>query len=557
MQTSNPTFDQAWMTHQITNQFDELENYNLFSSDTVLHEILKRYGSHDQATLCEMGKAVGSSEYYEYADLANRHTPILQSFDARGRRKDYIEFHPAWHKWMSLNRQFDTHAHPFNQPNSKSKWVEWAARFYLAGQVECGNLCPNSMTLGSIPLIQREPELWAKIGEKLLSAEYDERDVPIAQKKSIWLGMGMTEKQGGSDVRANETLAVPITETGRGQAYLLTGHKWFFSAPMCDAHLVVAKTEQDGLACFFVPRWLEDGSKNQIQVQRLKEKVGNRSNSSSEVEFKNAWGIMIGEAGRGIPTIIEMANYTRLTCSVGSSAMLRQALVQSIAYTRQRNAFGKLLIEQPLMRAVLADLALESEAATQLSFHLAQCYESDDVLSVAWKRIMTPAAKFWICKRTVELSGEMMEVFGGNGYVDNGIMARIFKEAPVNTIWEGSGNVMCLDVLRAVARDAESIEVLFKDLAATANTDATLQTELQDLFKSFHQSPEDLQFMGRSLVSRLTVLAQAVLLKRYVPDYVANGFIQSRYSAKHGQVVGMLDAKMVDVERLLERAFAS
>ena len=557
MQTSNPTFDQAWMTHQITNQFDELENYNLFSSDTVLHEILKRYGSHDQATLCEMGKAVGSSEYYEYADLANRHTPILQSFDARGRRKDYIEFHPAWHKWMSLNRQFDTHAHPFNQPNSKSKWVEWAARFYLAGQVECGNLCPNSMTLGSIPLIQREPELWAKIGEKLLSTEYDERDVPIAQKKSIWLGMGMTEKQGGSDVRANETLAAPIAETGRGQAYLLTGHKWFFSAPMCDAHLVVAKTEQDGLACFFVPRWLEDGSKNQIQVQRLKEKVGNRSNSSSEVEFKNAWGIMIGEAGRGIPTIIEMANYTRLTCSVGSSAMLRQALVQSIAYTRQRKAFGKLLIEQPLMRAVLADLALESEAATQLSFHLAQCYESDDALSVAWKRIMTPAAKFWICKRTVELSGEMMEVFGGNGYVDNGIMARIFKEAPVNTIWEGSGNVMCLDVLRAVARDAESIEVLFKDLAATANTDATLQTELQDLFKSFHQSPEDLQFMGRSLVSRLTVLAQAVLLKRYAPDYVAAGFIQSRYSAKHGQVVGMLDVKMVDVERLLERAFAS
>ena len=557
MQTSNPTFDQAWVTHKITNQFDELENYNLFSSDTVLHEILKRYGSHDQATLCEMGKAVGSSEYYEYADLANCHTPILQSFDARGRRKDYIEFHPAWHKWMSLNRQFDTHAHPFNQPNSKSKWVEWAARFYLAGQVECGNLCPNSMTLGSIPLIQREPELWAKIGEKLLSTEYDERDVPIAQKKSIWLGMGMTEKQGGSDVRANETLAVPITETGRGQAYLLTGHKWFFSAPMCDAHLVVAKTEQDGLACFFVPRWLEDGSKNQIQVQRLKEKVGNRSNSSSEVEFKNAWGIMIGEAGRGIPTIIEMANYTRLTCSVGSSAMLRQALVQSIAYTRQRKAFGKLLIEQPLMRAVLADLALESEAATQLSFHLAKCYESDDALSVAWKRIMTPAAKFWICKRTVELSGEMMEIFGGNGYVDNGIMARIFKEAPVNTIWEGSGNVMCLDVLRAVARDAESIEVLFKDLAATANTDATLQTELQDLFKSFHQSPEDLQFMGRSLVSRLTVLAQAVLLKRYAPDYVAAGFIQSRYSAKHGQVVGMLDVKMVDVERLLERAFAS
>ena len=547
----------AWMTHQISNQFDELENYNLFETDTVLQEILARYGSQDQARLTEMGKVVGSAEYYDYADLANRHTPILHAFDARGRRKDFIEFHPAWHKWMGLNRQFDTHAHPFNQPNSSSKWVEWAARFYLAGQVECGNLCPNSMTLGSIPLIQREPELWAKIGDKLLSTEYDERDVPISQKKSIWLGMGMTEKQGGSDVRANETIAVPVAESGRGQAYLLTGHKWFFSAPMCDAHLVVAKTEQDGLACFFVPRWLEDGTKNPIHVQRLKEKVGNRSNSSSEVEFKEAWGIMIGEAGRGIPTIIEMANYTRLTCSVGSTAMLKQALVQCIAYTRQRKAFGKLLVEQPLMRAVLADLALETEAAMQLSFHLAHCYETDDALSVAWKRIMTPASKFWICKRAVELTGEMMEVFGGNGYVDNGIMARIFKEAPVNTIWEGSGNVMCLDVLRAISRDVESIEILFQDLATTAMQDEQLKQELQNLFQLFQQAPEELQFMGRSLVSRLVILAQAVLLKRHAPDYVADGFIQSRYSPFHGRVVGMLEMKQPDVERLLHRAFAA
>ena len=547
----------AWMTHQISNQFDELENYNLFETDIVLQEILSRYGSQDQKTLAEFGQHVGSSEYYDYAELANRHTPILHAFDARGRRKDFIEFHPAWHKWMGLNRQFDTHAHPFNHPNSSSKWVEWAARFYLAGQVECGNLCPNSMTLGSIPLIQREPELWGKIGDQLLSTEYDERDVPISQKKSIWLGMGMTEKQGGSDVRANETIAVPVAEAGRGQAYLLTGHKWFFSAPMCDAHLVVAKTEQDGLACFFVPRWLEDGTKNPIHIQRLKDKVGNRSNSSSEVEFKEAWGIMIGEADRGIPTIIEMANYTRLTCSVGSTAMLRQALVQCIAYTRQRKAFGKHLAEQPLMRAVLADLALETEAAMQLSFHLAHCYETDDALSVAWKRIMTPASKFWICKRAVELTGEMMEVFGGNGYVDNGMMARIFKEAPVNTIWEGSGNVMCLDVLRAISRDVESIEILFQDLAATAMQDEQLKQELQSLFHLFQQAPEELQFMGRSLVSRLVILGQAVLLKRHAPNYVADGFIQSRYSPFHGRVVGMLEMKQPDVERLLHRAFAA
>lgn len=547
----------AWMTHQISNQFDELENYNLFETDSVLQEILTRYGSQDQAKLTELGKIAGLAEYYGYANLANRHTPILHAFDARGRRKDSIEFHPAWHKWMGLNRQFDTHAHPFNQPNSSSKWVEWAARFYLAGQVECGNLCPNSMTLGSLPLIQREPELWAKIGDKLLSTEYDERDVPISQKKSIWLGMGMTEKQGGSDVRANETIAVPVAESGRGQAYLLTGHKWFFSAPMCDAHLVVAKTEQDGLACFFVPRWLEDGTKNPIHVQRLKDKVGNRSNSSSEVEFKEAWGIMIGEAGRGIPTIIEMANYTRLTCSVGSTAMLRQALVQCIAYTRQRKAFGKHLAEQPLMQALLADLALETEAAMQLSFHLAHCYETDDALSVAWKHIMTPASKFWICKRAVELTGEMMEIFGGNGYVDNSIMVRIFKEAPVNTIWEGSGNVMCLDVLRAISRDVESIEILFQDLATTAMQDEQLKQELQNLFQLFQQKPDELQFMGRSLVSRLVILAQAVLLKRHAPDYVADGFIQSRYSPFHSRVVGMLEMKQPDVERLLHRAFVA
>jgi putative acyl-CoA dehydrogenase len=546
----------TWTTHQISNQFDEKQDYNLFATDTTLQEILQSYGSQDQTILNEMGQVVGSSEYYQYADLANRHTPILHAFDARGRRRDYIEFHPAWHQWMRINRQFDSHAHPFNQAESKSKWVDWAARFYLSGQVECGSLCPTSMTLGSIPLIQREPELWAKIGDKLLSTEYDERDLPIAQKKSIWLGMGMTEKQGGSDVRANETFAVPIGESGRGQAYLLTGHKWFFSAPMCDAHLVVAKTEQDGLACFFVPRWREDGTKNNIHVQRLKDKVGNRSNSSSEVEFQEAWGIMIGEAGRGIPTIIEMANYTRLTCSVGSTAMLRQALVQCLAYTRQRKAFGKHLAAQPLMQAVLVDLALETEAAMQLSFYLASCYENDDALSLVWKRIMTPASKFWICKRAVELTGETMEIFGGNGYVDNGIMARIFKEAPVNTIWEGSGNVMCLDVLRAIGREPESIDILFQDLAATAMQDERLKQELQTLFKLFQQPADELQFMGRSLVSRLTLLAQAVLLKRHAPEFIFNAFIQTRYSEFHGQVVGMISAKQVDIERILERALA-
>ncbi len=548
---------QAWMTHSIQNQFDERQDYNLFASDRVLQEILQRYGSQDQARLSALGQQAGSAEAYHSAHLANSHTPQLQAFDARGRRQDVIEFHPAWHYWMALNREFQTHAHPFIEPQSASAWVDWAARFYLSGQVECGNLCPASMTLGSIPLIQREPELWQQLGDKLLSNEYDARDIPMAQKTSIWLGMGMTEKQGGSDVRANETIATPVGAAGRGQPYLLTGHKWFFSAPMCDAHLVVAKTEQDGLACFFVPRWLEDGRKNTIHIQRLKDKVGNRSNSSSEVEFHEAWGIMIGEAGRGIPTIIEMANYTRLTCVVGSSAMLRQALVQCIAYTRQRKAFGKLLAEQPLMQAVLADLALETEATVQLGFYLAQCYQLDTPLAQAWKRIMTPAAKFWVCKRTVELSGEMMEVFGGNGYVDTGIMARIFKEAPVNSIWEGSGNVMCLDVLRAIQRDPASMQVLLQSLADGVQQQPLLQQELQALMQLFQQTdPQALQFMARTLVSRLVLLAQAVILNQHAPDFVAQAFIQSRYQTLHGQVVGMLDPAQVDVARLLERALA-
>lgn len=548
----------TWTTHQISNQFDEKIDYNLFDSDQVLQQILQQYGSAAQPQLRALGQAAGSANYYQYADLANRHPPELHSFDARGRRIDQLEFHPAWHQWMALNRAYAVHAHPFLTTTTEHGWLDWAARFFLSGQVECGNLCPNAMTLGSIPLIQREPALWAKLGEKLLSTEYDERDLPIAEKTSIWIGMGMTEKQGGSDVRANQTLARPVAASGRGQAYLLTGHKWFFSAPMSDAHLVVAQTEQDGLACFYVPRWLDDGSKNAVHIQRLKEKVGNRSNSSSEVEFKDTWGIMMGEAGRGIPTIIEMANYTRLTCSIGSSAMLRQTLVQCIAYTRQRQAFAKTLAEQPLMQAVLVDLALETEAAMQLSFHLAHCYDADDALSLAWRRVMTPAAKFWICKRAVELSGEAMEVFGGNGYVDNGIMARIFKEAPVNTIWEGSGNVMCLDVLRAIQREPDAIETLLIAWAEVAQHDPILLEELQDLTRLFKSlDPTQMQFMARGLVSRMVILAQAVLLTQHAPEHVARAFIQSRYSGFNGWVVGMMNSTEIDVDQILQRALAA
>ncbi len=559
-------------THTVSNQFDELQDYNLFETDRILKEILHHYGSELQAEHAVFGETVGRASFFQAADLANRHTPELSRFDARGRRIDHVEFHPAWHQIMQTNRQFNVHGYPFiSKPfihsengQKNSAWVDWATKFYLTGQVEAGNLCPHAMTLGCIPLLQREPKLWADIGEKLLSPEYDARDIPIAQKKSIWIGMGMTEKQGGSDVRANQTIAKPIDKSGRGEAYLLTGHKWFFSVPMSDAHLVVAQTEHEGIGCFFVPRRLSDGSLNQVHVQRLKEKVGNRSNSSSEVEFQNAWGIMIGEEGRGIPTIIEMANYTRLTCSVGSTAILRQALVQCLAYTRQRQTFGKALAEQPLMQAVLADLALETEAALQLSMHLASHYDQiarqdhakENALSQAWIRLMTPAAKFWICKRAVELTGEAMEVFGGNGYVDNGIMARLFREAPVNTIWEGSGNIMCLDVLRAMQRESELIEILLASFSEECASHEILKIERSKLYEMLMLPPDQLQFQARTLVTRLVLLAQSVLMVRYSEPDFAEAFIQSRYSAMHGRVVGMLNISQADIQRLFERALA-
>ncbi|MBN3793264.1 acyl-CoA dehydrogenase family protein, partial [Burkholderia sp. Ac-20353] len=461
-------------THAVANQFDELVDYNLFATDAALRDALARAGA-DWAVpqLDAYGARLGSADTAQLADDANRHPPELNAFDRRGRRIDRVDFHPAWHTLLGMyrNEGFVSLAFRDTRPG---RWAATAAGFYLHGQIEAGTLCPATMTQAAIPVLQKEPALWDLLRDKLYSDVYDPRDVPVAQKRSIWFGMGMTEKQGGSDVRAITTIATPVTTAtlatpagagGRGGEYLLRGHKWFFSAPMCDAHLVVARTDSGGPSCFYVPRWRPDGTKNAVEIQRLKDKVGNRSNSSSEIELNDAWGIMLGDEGRGIPTIIEMATYTRLNCVLGSAAMLRQGVVQAIAYTRQRHAFGRALAEQPLMRTVLADLALESEAALVLAMRLAAAFEDGDTpLEHAWKRIVTPAAKFWVCKRAVELTGEVMEVFGGNGYVDNGPIARLFREAPVNSIWEGSGNVMCLDVLRAVSREPDAAAALLGEL---------------------------------------------------------------------------------------------
>lgn len=551
---------QMWDTHEVLNQFDELAGFNLLEADPALAEALKRNGAmHHVPWLSRYAQQLGEPATWALAEQANRHTPALHRFDARGRRIDSVEFHPAWHALMELHRQQGLISLPF-EDRRPGRWSAWAAGFYLHGQVEQGTLCPATMTTAAIALLQKEPALWQLLQDKLYSHAYDPRDAPVAGKASMWLGMGMTEKQGGSDVRANTTMARPVAAGGRGGEYLLRGHKWFFSAPMCDAHLVVARAgEAGGQACFYVPRWRPDGRRNAVRVQRLKDKVGNRSNASSEVEFEDAWGILMGEEGRGIPTIIEMATYTRLNCVLGSAAILRSATVQALAYARRRMAFGRTLAGQPLMRTVLADLALESEAALQLALRLAQAYEhgtdEGDPLERAWKRILTPAAKFWVCKRGVELTGEAMEVLGGNGYVDTGLMARLFREAPVNSIWEGSGNIMCLDVLRAIARDPESAHLLLRDLSDACAGEAVLQRHARSLVRRLSGPPEQLEAQARRLVQDLVLLAQACLLRRHAPSAMADGFIATRLDAQSGGLVaGAFDPCGLDIAAILQRA---
>ncbi|WAT85782.1 acyl-CoA dehydrogenase family protein [Delftia acidovorans] len=554
----------TWNTHDVLNQVDELTDFNLLEADPALAEALQRNGAARHIpSLSRYAQQLGERATWELAEQANRHTPELHRFDARGRIIDAVEFHPSWHTLLGLYRQQGLISLPF-EDSSAGRWSAWAAGFYLHGQVEQGTLCPATMTTAAIPLLQKEPALWQQLQGKLFSHEYDPRDLPVADKASMWLGMGMTEKQGGSDVRANTTVAMPVHAGGRGGEYLLRGHKWFFSAPMCDAHLVVARMgtnegNHGGQACFYVPRWRPDGSRNAVRVQRLKDKVGNRSNSSSEVEFEDAWGILMGEEGRGIPTIIEMATYTRLNCVLGSAAILRSATVQALAYARRRSVFGKQLAEQPLMRTVLADLALESEAALQIAMRLARAYErggdEGDPLERAWKRIMTPAAKFWVCKRGVELTGEAMEVLGGNGYVDTGVMARLFREAPVNSIWEGSGNVMCLDVLRAISREPDGAQLLLQDLIDTAAGEPALLQQAQSLARRLSGPPDQLEAQARRLVQDLVLLAQACLLRRHAPPAMADGFIATRLGAQQGAMVaGAFDPAGLDIAAIVQRA---
>ncbi|SDD22209.1 isovaleryl-CoA dehydrogenase [Paraburkholderia lycopersici] len=561
-------------THEVTNQAPPLAGYNLFTTDAALGEALTRAGADwHRETLARHGAELGKAETLALADLANRHEPELQTHSPRGERIDAIEFHPAWHRLLALLREQGLHALPFSDPRPGAMAARCAG-YFLHAQLESGSLCPLTMTFASIPVLQREPALFEALREPLYAREHDPRDVPFAQKRSMMIGMGMTEKQGGSDVRSNRTGARPAgVETGRGAAYLLTGHKWFFSAPQCDAHLVLARTtEHDGLSCFFVPRYRPDGAKNAVHVQRLKNKLGNRSNASSEVEFFDAYGVMVGDEGRGVPTIIEMANYTRLDCVIGSAALMRAALVQAIHHARHRSAFGRVLAAQPLMQNVLADLALESEAATALFMRLARAFEdsadagsgdagASDAAALearAWRRIVTPAAKFWVCKRALAFTGEAMEVWGGNGYVEDGPMARFYREAPVNSIWEGSGNVMCLDVLRALEREADAAQALFLAWRRDAQTHPVLNAALDRLSVLLNGAPGTRETSARRIAQQIVLIAQAMLLREGPPE-MADAFIATRldeHDADCDRVFGTLPARF-DHAAIIERAFAS
>ncbi|WP_348697864.1 isovaleryl-CoA dehydrogenase [Duganella fentianensis] len=538
---------QPFETHQVHNTTAPLANVNLYQIDAALREgVLREGAAQDDAALQALGAQLGRAEILELGRLANEYPPRLQQYDGGGQRIDEVEFHPAWHSLMRLLIENGTHASPWLDGNGAQ--VARAARYLMFGQVENGSQCPVTMTYASVPALRQAPQLAAKWLPKILSRSYDPRSLPIEQKHGALIGMGMTEKQGGSDVRSNTTQAVAL-DAAEAQAlfgsegagvYRVIGHKWFFSAPQSDAHLILAQTataDGNGLSCLLLPRFLPNGERNRIRVQRLKSKVGNRSNASSEVEFTGAYGWLIGKEGRGVPTILEMGSHTRLDCILGSAGAMRAALVHALHHARQRKAFGKYLCEQPLMQNVLADLALESEAATVFALRLARCFdEVADPAQAMLARLLTPAGKYWICKRGPAFGAEAMEVIGGSGYVEDSPLARLYRELPVNSIWEGSGNVMCLDLLRALGKTPAARDALAAELALAGDADADFSAYRQALLADLQCSEAG----ARLLAERIVLAVQAGLLLRHAPAYVSSAFIASRIRCAPGGAYGRL-----------------
>jgi putative acyl-CoA dehydrogenase len=537
-------------THEVFNQSTPLASYNVYAADTALVECVRRWDAGwAEERLNEIGAVAGAEETIQWGVDANRYPPELRTHDRYGHRVDEVSFHPAWHELMRRAVGWGLHAAPWREPRAGAH-VARAAGFLVWSQVESGHGCPISMTYSAIPALRAEPALAAEWESRLTSLDYEFGLRPAAEKRGALSGMAMTEKQGGSDVRANTTRANP---SGDGSAYLLTGHKWFCSAPMCDIFLVLAQAP-GGLTCFLLPRVLPDGTHNNITIQRLKDKLGNRSNASSEIELRDAWAARVGEEGRGVRTIVEMVNHTRLDCAIGTAALMRQAVAQAIHHAAHRAAFGRPLIEQPLMTQTLADLALESEAATTLALRLAASGDraTTDPREAALLRIGVAAAKYWVSKRGPTLTYEAMECLGGAGYVEESVMPRLYREAPVNAIWEGSGNVIALDVLRALAREPEAASALLEEIEAARGADvrldgaiARLRAELADIV--------GIEVRARRIVEQIALTLQGSLLLRYAPNAVADAYIASRLGGDWGQTFGTLPPG-VDARAIVERA---
>ena len=540
-------------THEVANQAVPLENYNVFEADTVLREALSREGGDfARDKVSQIGEVAGRAETIRWGFEANEVTPKLKTHDRFGHRVDEVEFHPAYHELLGAAVGSGLHSLPWREPEPGAH-VARAAGFISFSQAEAGVGCPISMTYSVVPALRNQPEIAAEWEPRFTSLEYDRRMVPAADKTGALCGMAMTEKQGGSDVRANTTTAVPLNGGGSGAEYEITGHKWFCSAPMCDAFLVLAQTES-GISCFLMPRFTPDGERNNFHIQRLKDKLGNRSNASSEVEFRGAWAQMVGEEGRGVPTIIEMVSHTRLDCTIGSAAGIRAGTAQAIWHTMHRAAFGKTLVDQPLMQNVLADLAIESEATTVSALWLARQFdEADkgDETAALLRRLATPVLKFWTCKRAPEHAVEALECFGGNGFVEESGMPRLFRESPLQSIWEGSGNVQSLDALRAMVKSPASVEALLTEIGQAAGSDPRLDSYVEETGRQLLDT-DGIEARARRVVERLALSLQGSLLVRHGDPAVADAFCASRLGGDWGQCFGTLPSG-TDFGRIVDR----
>ncbi len=540
-------------THRVENQPLPLGEVDLYSSDPALREALGREGAAwAEERVRSLGELLGSERVGELGEIANRHVPELRSFDAYGRRIDEVRYDRSYHDLMAIGVEHGVPSIAWEEDRPGAH-VAHVAMTYLFSQVESGVVCPLTMNYAVVATLRQEPELAAAWEPGILSRRYDPRPLPAAEKAGLMAGMAMTEKQGGSDLRANTTRAEPAGSSGSGE-FLLTGHKWFCSAPMSDLFLTLARTER-GLSCFLVPRWLPDGARNGISIQRLKDKLGNRSNASSEIEYERAHAWLLGEEGRGVRTILAMVHHTRNDTVAAPAAYMRQALRHALHHVRQRMAFGRRLVEQPLMRRVLADLAVEVEAAVAVSLRIARSFDEAprDPEGRAFCRIATAVAKYWANKRVAGCVAEALECLGGSGYVEESILPRLYREAPLNGIWEGSGNVICLDVLRALGREPGTREAFLGELerarGADGDLDRAIDSLAEDLALEVDREPH-----ARELTERMAVALQGSLLVRHGPPAVAEAFLRTRVGRRGGFCYGTLPDG-VDLDAILERAF--